>query len=226
MKSFLERIKEIEVEIENNAIVKKIEKKVSAYLNIKEDIEYKTAGNFLYSVGGIARKALDVSNKIYDEYYKSYTEYLKKINYCGIVYNEKSKDFPEYMKKFLNEEFYNNIYKNNKNNIEKYADQSDPNFSFELFKDLLYFYLRWNFSYPQLKIDFMDYAKGKEFDNANMDDLILKGNPAKFNFCYLPYLIFSMKKIKGYVFTYMEGKTFIKEDMNYDIVKQIRKFDK
>ena len=45
------------------------------------------------------------------------------------------------MKKFLNEEFYNNIYKNNKNNIEKYADQSDPNFSFELFKDLLYFYL-------------------------------------------------------------------------------------
>jgi len=54
MKSFLERIKVIAVETENDAIVKKIKNKVSTHLNIKEDIEYKTAGNFLFSVGGIA----------------------------------------------------------------------------------------------------------------------------------------------------------------------------
>ena len=98
------------------------------------------------------------------------------------------------MKKFLKDEFYNNVYEQNKNNILKYVDQSDPNFSFELFHDLLNFYLRWNFSYPQLKIYFLDNYKGKELDNKWMDDLILKGKPAKFNFCYLPYLIFSMKK--------------------------------
>ena len=139
-----------------------------------------------------------------------------------MVLLEKNKDFPEYMKKFLNDEFYNKAYQNNKNNIGKYVDQSDPNFSFELFHDFLNFYLRWNFSYPQLQIDFMDYAKGKEFDSENMDDLILKGKQAKFNFCYLPCLIFSIKKIKGYVFTFMEGRTFIKEDCNYEIVKQIK----
>ena len=94
MESFLLRIKEFAFETENNAIVKKIEKKVSTYLNIKEDIEYKTAGNFLYFVGGIARKALEVSNKIYDEYFKSYTEYVKKHNF-GFVYTSKAKDFPE-----------------------------------------------------------------------------------------------------------------------------------
>ena len=108
MKSFLERIKEIAFESDNDAIVKKIKKKVNTYLNIKEDIEYKAAGNFLYSVGGIARKALEVSNKIYDEYIKSYEEYKKKYGISGLVYSEKNKDFPEYLKKFLNDEFYNN----------------------------------------------------------------------------------------------------------------------
>ena len=126
------------------------------------------------------------------------------------------------MKKFLNDEFYNNAYKNSKKNIEKYVDQSDPNFSFELFHYLLNFYLKWNFSYPQLQIDFMDYAKGKEFDSEIMEDLILIGNTYKFNFCYLPVLKYRDKKIKGYVFTYLEGRTFIKEDCNYEIVKQIR----
>ena len=71
----------------------------------------------------------------------------------------------------------------------------------------------------------MDYNKGKEFDNENMDDLILKGKQAKFNFCYLPVFIFSRKKIKGHVFTYMEGKRFSKGDINYEIVKQINKFN-
>lgn len=70
----------------------------------------------------------------------------------------------------------------------------------------------------------MDYTKGKEFDNENMDDLIIKGNQVKFNFCYLPELIFSSKKIKDYVFTYIEGKTFIKGDINYEIVNQINNF--
>ena len=168
MESFLLRIKEFAFETENNAIVKKIEKKVSTYLNIKEDIEYKTAGNFLYFVGGIARKALEVSNKIYDEYFKSYTEYMKKHNF-GFVYTSKAKDFPEYMKNFLNDEFYNITFKLSKDNIQKYVDQSDPNFSFELFHDFLNFYLRWNFSCPQLQIHFMDYTKGKEFDNENME---------------------------------------------------------
>ena len=128
------------------------------------------------------------------------------------------------MKKFLKDEFYNNAYGQNKNNILKYVDQSDPNFSFELFHDLLNFYLRQNFSYPQLKIYFLDNYKGKELDNKWMDDLILKGKPAKVNFCYLPYLIFYHIKMNGYVFTYMEGKTFIKGDINYEIAKQIVKF--
>ena len=40
---------------------------INEYLNIEEEIKLKTVGNFLYSVGGIVRKALEVSNKIYDE---------------------------------------------------------------------------------------------------------------------------------------------------------------
>ena len=224
MESFLLSLKEIAVETENNAIVKKIEKKVSTYVNIKEDNEFKTAGDFLYSVGGIARKALDVSNKIYDEYFKSYDdEFVKKhrsVAYIGSI----AKDFPEYMKKFLNNEFFKNAYEQNKNNILKYVDQSDPNFSFELFHDLLNFYLRWNFSYPQLNITFLEDFKGAKFDNKSMADLILKGKQTKVNFCYLPYLVFSRTMIKSYVFTYMEGKTFIKGDINYENVKQINKF--
>ena len=72
------------------------------------------------------------------------------------------------MKKFLNDEFYNITYKLSKDNIQKYVDQNDPNFFFELFHDLLNFYLRWNFSYPQLQIHFMDCTKGKEFENENI----------------------------------------------------------
>ena len=71
----------------------KKENKVSTYLNIKEDIELKTAGNFSYSVGGITRKALDISNKIYDEYYKSYEEYVKNNNVLLLILTQK-KIFP------------------------------------------------------------------------------------------------------------------------------------
>ena len=51
-----------------------------------------------------------------------------------------------------------------------------------------------------------------------MDDIIYKGKPTKVNFCYLPQLKSNGCVIPGgnfYVFTYLEGKTYKKEKIDY-----------
>ena len=98
-------------------------------------------------------------------------------------------------------------------------------FLFELFYDLLKFYFKRSFREIMFNIQFKDNIQGKAFDSKSMRDLIFKDKPTKVNFCYLPQL-----KLEGeiipegqfYVFTYLEGEIFIKKNIDYEIVKQIK----
>ena len=91
-----------------------------------------------------------------------------------------------------------------------------------LFEEFLRIYFKCAISIPFVEIEFLD-NNIEEFDNSEMTDLIYKGKPTKVNFCYLPQLKSNGSVIKGakfYVFTYIDGRSFKKEHVNYEVVLQ------
>ena len=209
-----------EIKIENDKIISKIEDKAYEFCELKETNELETVGNFLYSVGGIARKALDISNKIY---YKKLEEFQKTDEFNNIFFN-KEKNFSIWLKNNLNNEYFRDICEENLLNIFEYLQMcpKETKFLIRLFIEFLRLYFKCDVSIPFVEIEFLGKDVDK-FDNSEMTDLIYKGKPTKVNFCYLPQLKSNGSVIKGakfYVFTYIDGRSFKKETVNYEVVLQ------
>ena len=209
-----------EIKIDNDKIISKIEDKAYEFCELKETNELETVGNFLYSVGGIARKALDISNKIY---YKKLEEFQKTDEFNNIFFN-KEKNFSIWLKNNLNNEYFRDICEENLLNIFEYLQMcpKETKFLITLFIEFLRLYFLCDVSIPFVEIEFLGKDVDK-FDNSEMTDLIYKGKPTKVNFCYLPQLKSNGSVIKGakfYVFTYIDGRSFKKETVNYEVVLQ------
>ena len=213
-----------EIQLRNDNIVFKIEKKIFELLN-KNEYELETVGKFLYSLGGIARKSLSISNQIFHEY----LEEFKKKNLINNNNNphETRKNFSIFVKNNLNENYFEKCYKRNIMKIMKYLEicPDESEFLIDLFNDMLQLYFICALICPNIvEIKFCNF-KNKEFISDEMTDLIYKGKPTKVNFCYLPQLKSNGAVLNGgkfYVFTYIvEGKkTFKQEEIDYEEVEQ------
>lgn len=213
-----------EIQLRNDNIVFKIEKKIFEFSNINEKYELETVGKFLYSIGGIARKSLSISNQIYREYFE---EFKKKSQFHNFNPYEMRKNFSIFVKNSLDGDNFKKYYKRNILKIMKYLgicpDESE--FLIELFDDMLQLYFECALTFPNIvEIKFYD-NKNNEFVSDEMTDLIYKGKPTKVNFCYLPQLKSNGAVLNGgkfYVFTYIvEGKkTFKQEEIDYEEVEQ------
>ena len=212
-----------EIQLRNDKIIFKIEKKVFELSNINEKIELETVGKFLYSIGGIARNSLSITNQLYREYFEEFQKKNPNNNYNSY---ETRKNFSIFVKERLNENYFEKCYKRNILKIMKYLgicpDESE--FLIDLFNDLLQLYFICALTFPNIvEIKFFDF-KNNDFISDEMTDLIYKLKPTKVNFCYLPQLKSNGAVIDGgkfYVFTYIEGKkTFRQEVIDYEEVKQ------
>ena len=172
-----------EIKIENDKLISKIENKVYELWEFNEKNELETVGNFLYSVGGIARKALDISNRIY---YKKFEEFQKSGEYHNY---DKEKNFSIWVKNQFNNEYFRSICEENLLNIVDYLVlcPKGTKLLIRLFEEFLRIYFKCAISIPFVEIEFLD-NNIEEFDNSEMTDLIYKGKPTKVNFCYLPQL--------------------------------------
>ena len=224
----------IEAKKENDRIIDKISSKVYKYIEIDEKenkTNLETEGKFLYSIGGIARKSLDITNKLYSELFEQYKIYLKdpkKINRnqldkknlsCWAKKNIKFNDFIKYTAIKYKPQI--NKYLVHKNDIE---------FLFEIFNDFLSLFLKCSLSIPLVEVKFLDDKKmiDKTINNQEMIDLIIKNRSYKVNFCFLPQLTSNEGLIPGakfHVFTYNEPETYKHPDVNYEIVKQNTELD-
>ena len=218
-----------EIQKENDKIINKIEKQAYALADIKENVELTRAGNFLYSVGGIARKALKLSNKIYHELFDAYKKYLndqkKKLSH---IQNNDRKNLSCWFKNQLknNNNYINHYLENNNPDINKYLNNGEEqNLLKELFRDFISLFLKCALSFPLVEVEF--YERRNEIINVEiMSDLFNKGKKYPINFCYLPKLKSNGADILGskfYVFTYNSAdKAFKKEDekFDYEPVKQ------
>ena len=209
------------IKIENDTITSKIFEKVSGLSKGKESIikDLEIEGNFLFSIGKIARESLKISNKIYYDLFQIFKNKEKIIS--GQENNRKN--YSIWMKKYLQENG-NSLFKieAKKNEaIIKCMNSKYETFFIELFPDLIKLYLECALSIPLIEVSF-DVDKYNKFDNRIMTDLFLKGKPTKINFCYLPELKSNGSQIPGgkfYVFTYLEDKTYI-EKRDLENVKQ------
>ena len=233
----------IEAKKENDRIIDKISSKVYKYIEIDEKenkTNLETEGKFLYSIGGIARKSLDITNKLYSELFEKYKSYLKdpkKINRnqldkknlsCWAKKNISINDFIKYTaikyEPQINEYIYVYIYNNH------LVNKNDFKFLFEIFNDFLSLFLKCSLSIPLVEVKFLDDKKmiDKTINNQEMIDLIIKNRSYKVNFCFLPQLTSNEGLIPGakfHVFTYNEPETYKHPDANYEIVKQKTELD-
>ena len=187
-------------------------------LFVKEDLN-KTAGEFLYSVGGISRKSLFLANKIYSAFFNEYKNYLKK-NHQEISLNHEKdrRNLSTWIKNCLKgEEFYKYYSFINSNEIKKYLYEKNKNANtilIKLFQELICLYSKCFLSFPLVEINFIDNEIN--YEPSKMIDVIIKhGKNRKVNFCYLPGLFSNGRLIENgeyYVFTYI-NKTF-KKDSN------------
>ena len=227
----------IEAKKENDRIIDKISSKVYKYIEIDEKenkTNLETEGKFLYSIGGIARKSLDIANRLYSKLFEEYKRYLKdptKINRNQLD----KKNLSRWVKNRFNvKEFIKNAAENHKQAIFKYnqylVHKNDTDFLFEIFNDFLSLFLKCSLSIPMVEVKFLDDNNilDKPINNQEMIDLIIKNRSYKVNFCFLPQLTSNEGLIPGakfHVFTYNEPETYKLPDANYEIVKQNTELD-
>ena len=173
----------IEVNKENNQIINKISSKVFKYIEMDEKQNknnLETEGKFLYSIGGIARKSLDIANRLYSKLFEEYKRYLKdptKINRNQLD----KKNLSRWVKNRFNvKEFIKNAAENHKQAIFKYnqylVHKNDTDFLFEIFNDFLSLFLKCSLSIPMVEVKFLDDNNilDKPINNQEMIDLIIK----------------------------------------------------
>ena len=173
----------IEVNKENNQIINKISSKVFKYIEMDEKQNknnLETEGKFLYSIGGIARKSLDIANRLYSKLFEEYKRYLKdptKINRNQLD----KKNLSRWVKNRFNvKEFIINAVENHKQAIFKYNQylvyKNDTDFLFEIFYDFLSLFLKCSLSIPMVEVKFLDDNNilDKPINNQEMIDLIIK----------------------------------------------------
>ena len=227
----------IEVNKENNQIINKISSKVFKYIEMDEKQNknnLETEGKFLYSIGGIARKSLDIANRLYSKLFEEYKRYLKdptKINRNQLD----KKNLSRWVKNRFNvKEFIINAVENHKQAIFKYnqylVHKNDTDFLFEIFNDFLSLFLKCSLSIPMVEVKFLDDNNilDKPINNQEMIDLIIKNRSYKVNFCFLPQLTSNEGLIPGakfHVFTYNESETYRHQIIDYEIVKQKTELD-
>lgn len=211
-----------EIKEENDIIIHRITQNVYDFLNGVKGSETKIAGEFLYSIGGIARKSLEFSNKIFIKLYQQFLDQESN-------YTEKNiKNFNIWAKEQLTNEAINDYLKKNfkevKNYIKeiiKYLNSKNNNTLIYFFKAFLKLYLKCKFCTPFVEVNF-ELDNDIEYESSIMNDIIFKGEKTKVNFCYLPQLKSNGSIIDGanfYVFTYREeGKesaSYKKEPIDY-----------
>ena len=207
-------IEPFEIKNENDKItsdIKEIVYKNFLKENQIEPIENQLAGEFLYSIGGIARKSLELSYKIFFELYQEFN---------GNFHHNNRSRFSTWAKNQFNDLFFQKYSFKYKKEISKYLNLKHINNDtlIQFFNSLLRLYLKCNFSIPLVEVSFKLENNNDEFQYTTMDDIIYKGKPTKVNFCYLPQLKSNGCVIPGgnfYVFTYIEGKTYKKEKIDY-----------
>ena len=200
------------IKTENDIITNDIKQTVYEYLDGgKGEYGILWAGEFLYSIGGIARKSLELSFRIFYEFYQEY--------YKGYQENNNMKEFFVWAKKELEDKGIKNYSKKYLKKITKY---SNPiiDFNFDklqyYFESFLKLYLKCKFCIPSVEVNFE--LEDNNFNSQIMDDIIFKGKPSKVNFCYLPQLKSNETIIDGanfHVFTYIEGKSYKKANIDY-----------
>ena len=227
----------IEVNKENNQIINKISSKVFKYIEMDEKQNknnLETEGKFLYSIGGIARKSLDIANRLYSKLFEEYKRYLK--DPTKIYRNQlDKKNLSRWVKNRFNvKEFIINAVENHKQAIFKYnqylVHKNDTDFLFEIFYDFLSLFLKCSLSIPMVEVKFLDDNNilDKPINNQEMIDLIIKNRSYKVNFCFLPQLVSNDGLIPGakfHVFTYNESETYRHQIIDYEIVKQKTELD-
>lgn len=199
-----------DIKNENDKITHEI--KQIAYSQCLINDSTKRAGEFLYSIGGIARKSLELSFRIFYELYQQFYEHdinkskkdfyiwaKQMIDYSGIIIKYSQKYFKEILK-------YSN------------SDKEFDNYKLSyFFTSFLKLYSKCKFCIPSVEVNF-ELENGDQFDSSKMDDIIFKGKQTKVNFCYLPQLKSNGTNIDGgnfHVFTYIEGVTYKKEPIDY-----------
>ena len=204
-----------EVNKENQLIIEKIKNTVyENYLPEKENYEFETAGNFLYSVGGISRQSLFIANNAFSELFNEYKKYLENNNEC-LTFNQEEdrRKLSIWVKKCLDEKkFFEYYSKINEDKINKYLysnEERKNQILLELFRDLNKLYTKCLLSYPIVEVNFT--KNNCEFENNTMFDIIIKGKKKFANFCYLPALKSNgklMKECYFFVFTFKENETY------------------
>jgi hypothetical protein len=219
----------IEVKNENEKIIDKINSKVYKYLEIDEKqnkSSLEIEGKLLYSIGGIARISLDITNRLYSELFEVYKKYLddpKKLNHSLID----KKNFSSWAKNIFDiKDFIKISAEKNKYKIFKYIiGRDDQVFLLEIYNDFLSLFLKCSLSIPLVEIEFLNDKNmiDKQIDTNTMIDMIIKNKRFKVNFCFLPQLSSNNGLIPGakfHVFTYKEYETYKHENIDYEIVKQ------
>ena len=219
----------IEVKNENDKIIDKINSKVCKYIEIGEkqnNSTLETEGKLLYLIGGIARKSLEITNRLYSELFEEYKKDLHDPNKFNHSILDK-KNFSSWAKnKYDIKEFIKVSAGKNEYQINKYITKSkDEYFLKELYNDFLSLFLKCSLSIPLVEIEFLNDKNmiDKQIDTNDMIDLIIKNKRYKVNFCFLPKLSSNGGLIQGakfHVFTYNEHKTYKHENIDYEEVKQ------
>ena len=217
-----------EIENENEEIISSLKNNiVDDFLPDNEICENKTLGLFLYSVGGISRKAVYLSHKAYLEIFNEYKKFLEN-NRCWLTlkHDEDRRNLSIWAKKCLKEkeffEYYSVLNINEINNYKYTNDNKTNEISFILFKDLIRLYTKCILSIPIVETEFTN--NNCKFEPSIMTDMFYKKRDRQVNFCYLPCLKSNGKLIRGgnyYVFTFKKD-TFQKKGNLFDkeIVKQ------
>jgi hypothetical protein len=197
--------------IENDEITSKIENIVyNYYLPKNESIENEKADLFLYSIGGITRKSVQLSNNIYELFHQWYKKYINKQSE-----QIHRKNFNAWIKNNFNIESFCEFYSiNNEYSINSYLinqDEETIEKLMDLIKDFLTLYTKCILSTPIVEVEF-EFEHTNKFDGKNMKVIINTGKNVKsVNFCYLPKLKSNGNIIPGgyyNVFTFIESKTF------------------
>lgn len=212
----------------NEKLIEKLTQFVYEDINSTyETKENELFGDFLYYIGGIARKSLEISNLFYYKEFKKMVRYPKfkckksRINLSILAKSQLNHEINKRIEIFSKQYIYEFLNEGEKEK-EKKKFQNDPKARkfFEIFfYDLVKLYLLCTLSIPFVEIKFLD-NKDNSFDSDKMCDLISKKNAdkKKVNFCYLPLLWSNGKEISGskfYVFTYIDG-SYKREEENID----------
>ena len=220
-----------EVNHENNIIINIISSKVFKYIELDEKQNNSTLereGKFLYKIGGIARKSLEITNKLYSELFEIYKIELKDLN--KLNYNQiDEQNLSKWIKnRFDIKNFIENSAEKYKQNISKYLmyeNDVDVEFLLKIFKYFLRLFLKCSLSIPLVEVEFLDDKNviDKPINTDIMIDLIIKNKKYNVNFCFLPQLTSNGGLIPGakfHVFTYNKNETYKQNLIDYEPVKQ------